>query len=642
MGMHRQLNALWLMFLTASFIAMIWIAVNIHLYGLNCDTICAGCACSVLVVITGIISDIRSRDPSDSHSWSSLYHQYYDVVKTLTTGRWRYAKFIRHSLDVAKQQEAFLVDLMREASHTEYGKTFRFTEIDDLKRFRQQVPLSKYDSYRELVDRMIETDAGDLVSPGKAVKYGMTSGTTGLNKHIPYNNKAWTMIYNYFHYFCRYVEYNHGVTSRVGLGKLLELRISHKLKVNRFGKPIAGVLVLLGEQAYSVKPDCMRGHELSESVQMYIQARIALQESKLQSIQGSFPTIMRSFVSTIESRWQEICDDIERGTLTDKLDLDLDLRRQIVCQLKPDKARADELRMLFGEGFDKLLSRVWPELQMVAQVTTGAFTHESAVIRAKYLNDSVMMKFNLYGGTEGLYGITMPGVPDGHYVPMLPLQFLEFIPRNECELDTPTTRLAHQLVEDEEYEVVSTGMNGVYRYRTGDVVKVKGYWNQLPVYRIEYRLGQLLNLFWEKTPEGVFQAAIDATMGELTEVELVSYTATENIHWQAITGEDGGDEGKQRFYVLFIEIQGDTALTAEQKTKFDENLIRKFDVYGMLRKNGSISPMQVIQVQKGTFLELKLLYLELNPNTTSNQFKQPRAIRDERCLELVKRNIFQA
>ncbi|XP_074658709.1 uncharacterized protein LOC141911620 [Tubulanus polymorphus] len=445
MGMHRQLYAMWLMFLTASFITIIWIAVNIHLYGWNCDNICAGCVSLVLVVITGIISDIRSRDPSDSHSWSSLYHQYYEVVRTLTTGRWRYAQFIRHSLDVAKQQEAFLVNLLKEASHTEYGRKFGFAEINDVKRFRQQVPLSKYDSYRELVNRMLETDAGDLVSPGKAIKYGMTSGTTGPNKHIPYNYKAWNTLVNDYLYLIRYTEYKHGMTARAGLRKILELLILHKPNLNRFGKPVAGILVLVGEQAYSVKPDCMRGRKLSESLQMYIQARIALQEPKLQFIQGSFPTIMRSFVSTIESRWQEICDDIERGTLTDKLDLDIDLRRQIVCQLKPDKARADELRMLFGEGFDKLLSRVWPELQMVAQVTTGAFTHESAVIRAKYLNDSVMMKSIMYGATEGLYGITMPGVPDGHYVPMLPLQFLEFIPRNECELDKPTTRLAHQI-----------------------------------------------------------------------------------------------------------------------------------------------------------------------------------------------------
>ncbi|XP_074659481.1 uncharacterized protein LOC141912165 [Tubulanus polymorphus] len=446
LGMHRQLYALWLMFLTASFVTMIWIAVNIHLYGLNCDIVCAGCACSVLVVITGIISDIRSRDPSDSHSWSSLYHQYYDVVKTMTTGRWRYAEFIRHSLDVAKQQEAFLVDLMREASHTEYGRKFRFAEINNIKKFRQQVPLSKYDSYRELVDRMIETDAGDLVSPGKAIKYGMTSGTTGKSKHIPYCCRAWNSLMNDFFPLLRYTEYKHGMTARAGLRKILEILILQKPNLNRFGKPVAGIMALVGEHAYSLKPDCMRGRKLSESVQMYIQARIALQESKLQFIQGSFPTIMRSFLSTIESRWQEICDDIERGTLTDNLDLDLNLHRQIVCQLKPDKARADELRMLFGEGFDKLLSRMWPELQMVAQVTTGAFTHESAVIRAKYLHDSVMMQSE-YGATEGKYGITMPGVPDGHYVPMLHLQLLEFIPRNECELDKPTTRLAHQVYE---------------------------------------------------------------------------------------------------------------------------------------------------------------------------------------------------
>ncbi|XP_074651704.1 uncharacterized protein LOC141906355 [Tubulanus polymorphus] len=581
---------------------------------------------------------MRSRDPSESHSWTSLILQYIFVIRILTIGRWKYQEFIRQSSDVAKQQQQFLLNLVNEARNTEYGRKYKFAEISNVEQYRRQVPLSTYEDYRALIDRMMETDAGDLVVSGKAAMYGTASGTTGLNKYLAYSKDAWHKNMIYFRYMDRYIEYQHGITARIQLRKLLDVQVGSKPKLNRFGKQIGGILMLIGEQPFTIKPECIRGHPLEESVLMYILARVALQESELQFIQGSYPTVLVSFLKTIETRWSEICDDIETGALTDNLDIEPDIRRQIVRDLWPDPLRADILRAEFSKGFDKLLSRVWPGLQMVSQVTSGAFTYLSSVTKTKYLNDSVAMESVCYGATEGFHGVKIPEVPSGHYVPMLSLQFFEFIPRDERDKPEPITVLAHQLVEDEEYELVSSGLFGIYRYRTGDQVRVTGYWNQLPILLMQGRAGDLLNVLWEKVPETVFQSAIEGAIDELSDVELVNYTATENTHWQAITGEDNNDD-KIRFYVLFIEIQGTSVLTTEQKMKFDESLTSKFVAYRSLRENGSISRMRVYQLKPGTFNQLKLLHLKLNPIANSNQFKQPRATREKTRLQLIKTNI---
>ena len=50
------------------------------------------------------------------------------------------------------------------------------------------------------------------------------------------------------------------------------------------------------------------------------------------------------------------------------------------------------------------------------------------------------------------------------------------------------------------------------------------------------RLGQILNLFWEKTPENVFYTAVEKTVGDL-ELTLTDYTAVEDIHLKDIQGE---------------------------------------------------------------------------------------------------------
>jgi len=44
----------------------------------------------------------------------------------------------------------------------------------------------------------------------------------------------------------------------------------------------------------------------------------------------------------------------------------------------------------------------------------------------------------------------------------------------------------------EQYEMVYTSWTGLYRYRTGDVVKVVDFFHQSPVYEFQYR-----SLHWD-------------------------------------------------------------------------------------------------------------------------------------------------
>ena len=59
------------------------------------------------------------------------------------------------------------------------------------------------------------------------------------------------------------------------------------------------------------------------------------------------------------------------------------------------------------------------------------------------------------------------------------------------------------------------------------------------------------------------------------------------------------------------------------------------DVYSAYRNNGSIQPVRLIQVQKGTFEKLKELLLHINPKTSSTQYKLPRILRQDDALKLL-------
>ena len=49
-------------------------------------------------------------------------------------------------------------------------------------------------------------------------------------------------------------------------------------------------------------------------------------------------------------------------------------------------------------------------------------------------------------------------------------------------------------------------------------------------------MGQILNLFWEKTPEHVFYSSVQKTVDDLG-LTLVDYTAVEDIHLKDIQGQ---------------------------------------------------------------------------------------------------------
>ena len=50
------------------------------------------------------------------------------------------------------------------------------------------------------------------------------------------------------------------------------------------------------------------------------------------------------------------------------------------------------------------------------------------------------------------------------------------------------------------------------------------------------RLGQILNLYFEKLPEDVFSTALNKTLTTIGDLDLVDYTTCENIHFDMATG----------------------------------------------------------------------------------------------------------
>ena len=62
------------------------------------------------------------------------------------------------------------------------------------------------------------------------------------------------------------------------------------------------------------------------------------------------------------------------------------------------------------------------------------------------------------------------------------------------EEDQPETLLIDEVREGESYELVITNIDGLYRYRQGDVIKVVGFHNKSPIIEVRFRYCTLKKL----------------------------------------------------------------------------------------------------------------------------------------------------
>ncbi|CAH1778234.1 unnamed protein product, partial [Owenia fusiformis] len=339
------------------------------------------------------------------------------------------------------------------------------------------------------------------------------------------------------------------------------------------------------------------------------------------------------FFQTIEANWEQLCIDIETGTVWNKLNIKSEIRAQLEPTLFPDPLRANQLRTEFMKDIRGFPTRIW-SVPFIFMISTGSFRIYHDIIQEKYLLWKIPIFTTLFGASEGLMGICI----DDHLA-FTNSAFFEFIPvRYDLEdgqngYDDKPLRI-HQVEVGKCYELLITNNYGLCRYRFGDVIKIVGYKNKLPLFEFQYRTGQMLNAIYEKTPETSFMESVTKTMEQLEGVSLVDYTATENINVDKLRE---CNNTKKR-YILFLETSRSdkvTRLNPEQLGLFDKTLCEVFPQYGRMRNDQIIQQMEVLLVKPQTFEHLRSYMLQKNRKTTAYQFKMPRAMRNTNYLKFL-------
>ena len=85
-------------------------------------------------------------------------------------GNYVFKQFNGYTSRAMETQEAILQKIMEENKDCELGKKYDFANIHSIKEFQDKVPLSTFDDYAPLIDRMIENGEENIIT-SKKIKF---------------------------------------------------------------------------------------------------------------------------------------------------------------------------------------------------------------------------------------------------------------------------------------------------------------------------------------------------------------------------------------------------------------------------------------------------------------------------------------
>ena len=155
-----------------------------------------------------------------------------------------------------------------------------------------------------------------------------------------------------------------------------------------------------------------------------------------------------------------------------------------------DPRRAAMLEDMLSRGGFRA-RRVWPNLRLVSCWTHAGARRFVPALRAALPHSRIQGKGLM--STEAMVSIPLAGAR--HPVLALTSAFFEFRDIRGG------LHLAHELARGGEYAVIVTTPGGLYRYDTGDIVRVRGFWRGLPQLEFTGRENLVSDMCGEKLAE---------------------------------------------------------------------------------------------------------------------------------------------
>lgn len=355
--------------------------------------------------------------------------------------------FIKYPAEV---QNELLLELIKTAKNTEWGKKHNYSNIRSYNEFKKNVPLQDYESLKTDILRIKEGEQ-NILWPTEIKWFAKSSGTvTGKSKFIPVSKEALIDCHYKGGKDLLSIYHNNHPDSKLILGKVLVVGGSSQINQLNSGSYTGDLSAII-----------MKNFPFWVEQRRVPNMEVALMAEWEEKIEKMAISTAKEDVSNISG--------VPSWTL-------------ILLQKILEITKANNI------------AEVWPNLEMYMHGGVNFLPYKNQF--NQLMGGNQLNYYENYNASEGFFGLQDQSNSDEMLLMLDYGIFYEFIPIEYTAEEQPNTLILEEVELNKNYEVVISTNAGLWRYRVGDTVK----FTSLSPYRIQVtgRTKHFINAFGEE------------------------------------------------------------------------------------------------------------------------------------------------
>lgn len=440
--------------------------------------------------------------------------------------------------NAVKNQEDLLLDLVKTAEKTLFGREHQFETVKNIEDFQKQVAVADYEDLKPYIERAKKGQA-NILWPGNPEYFAKTSGTTSGSKYIPISKEGMPFQTNaaksaLFHYI------NQKGNSDFVSGKMIFLQGSPKL-----------------EEQFGIKTGRLSGI-VAHHIPNYLQ-------------KNRLPSFKTNEIEDWETKVDEIVLETENENMT------------LISGIPP------WLIMYFEKLIERncvKITELFPNLQLII---TGGVNYEPYREKMENLLGGKVDILQTFPASEGFFAFQDDYTKEGLLLQTNHGIFYEFIPLENYG-KREAKRLTLKEVElNKDYALILTTNSGLWAYSIGDVVR---FISKKP-HRIlvSGRTKHFTSAFGEHVIAFEVEEAMKATVlknpAQITEFHLAPQVTPEN--------------GELPFHEWFIEFEKEPENLEFFRKTLNKEMRQRNSYYDDLISGNILQPLKIVSLKKNAF-----------------------------------------